>query len=61
VGVSLHPQAGLRLAAVVLVEVHDEWQVSDSRHLREGSMAQPDQPAKEMAQPALIAPWLPTR
>jgi hypothetical protein len=51
----------LRLAAVVLVEVHDEWQVSDSRHLREGSMAQPDQPAKEMAQPALIAPWLPTR
>jgi hypothetical protein len=61
VGVSLNPEAVLRLTAVVLVEVHDGWHVSDRRHLCEGSMAQPDQPAREMAQPALIAPWLPTR
>jgi putative transposase len=41
----------------VLVEAHDEWQVSDRRYLSEGSMAllnRPD-PAKEVAQPALIA------
>jgi hypothetical protein len=33
--------------------------VSDRRYPCEGSMAQLDQPAKEMAQPALIAPWSP--
>jgi putative transposase len=29
----------LRLASCVLIEAHDEWQVSDRRYLSEGSMA----------------------
>jgi hypothetical protein len=47
----------------VLVEAHDERQVSDRRYLAEGSMAllhRPD-PAKEVAQPAVIASWSPHR
>jgi hypothetical protein len=42
----------------VLVEAHDEWQVSDRRYLSEGSMAllnPPEKTAKKVAQPALIA------
>ncbi len=42
----------------MLVEAHDEWQVSDGRYLSENSMAllnRPEDSAKEVAQPALIA------
>jgi putative transposase len=53
----------LWLAGAVLVEAHDEWQVSDRRYLCEGSMALLDrpQPETEVAQPALIASWSPHR
>ncbi len=39
VGIFPDDAALLRLAACVLIEAHDEWQVSDRRYLSEGSMA----------------------
>jgi putative transposase len=39
VGVFPNPEALLRLAGAVLVEVHDEWQTTDRRYLAEATMA----------------------
>jgi len=57
VGVFPNPPALLRLAGAVLVEAHDEWQVSDRRYLSETSMAllNPTPTHQEVAQPALLA------
>ena len=55
VGVFPNPEALLRLAGAVLVEAHDEWQVSDRRYLSEGSMALLATTAKEVT-PAELLP-----
>lgn len=58
VGVFPNPAALLRLAGAVLVEAHDEWQVSERRYLAEGSMTAlltpPTEGAEEVATPALM-------
>jgi putative transposase len=57
VGVFPSPAALLRLAGAVLVEAHDEWQVSERRYLSEGSMALLDTSSasqKGVATPALL-------
>ena len=57
VGIFPDDTALLRLASCVLIEAHDEWQVSDRRYLSEGPMAllHCPEPAEEVAQPALLA------
>jgi putative transposase len=55
VGVFPNSEALLRLAGAVLVEAHDEWQVTDRRYLSEGSMALLTATTKEVA-PAQLMP-----
>jgi putative transposase len=55
VGVFPNPEALLRLGGAVLVEAHDEWQVSDRRYLSEGSMALLTATTKEVT-PAQLMP-----
>jgi putative transposase len=51
VGIFPNDTALLRLAGCVLIEAHDEWQVTDRRYLSEASMAQLTPPAPTALEP----------
>jgi putative transposase len=51
VGIFPDDQSLLRLAGCVLMETHDEWQVSDRRYLSEASMALLNPPAPTALEP----------
>ncbi len=51
VGIFPDDTALLRLAGCVLIEAHDEWQVTDRRYLSEASMAQLTPPAPTALHP----------
>jgi putative transposase len=56
VGIFPNEASVLRLAGSVLLEVHDEWQVTDRRYLSEGSMAKLYQTDNDMTDTKEVGP-----